>query len=548
MLRERPLRPCARYGEPTMNTAGRKRIEHILTTILCTHAALAANVAVDETATISHLPDRTVVTLTQSGTVTVTEGGSFEVLLVGGGGGGGGLVSSDTSATAGGGGAGGVIHLQSLDLTAGTYEVVIGAGGAVWDTDENAAKGKPTTAFGYTAYGGGPGGKALNMTSGGRDGASGGGNSSNYGTKGYIGKAVHSADGNLGHDGGDSAGTYSGGGGGGGAGTAANGNKGGDGYACSITGTEVYYAGGGGGYTDDTNGLGGGNGYYGGGGRMNRTGGNGIVILSFTTSTSFRELFNDGEGGVKTKGRDSRGDFILHTFTENGSFSLPLPGKVEVLLVGGGGGGGGGASGQDVNARAGGGGGGGVIHKAELLLDAGTYPIVIGHGGAKNMGQTGEYDTYRGGATTAFGLTAYGGGYGAMSLNFTNGGDGASGGGNSRNFSAQSGLIGKAIYGEHENLGHDGAAAVGVYGGGGGGGGAGTAADGKQGGDGYSCSISGAVVYYGGGGGGDGVDSNGLGGGNTSFGGGGLQKNAGGAGVVIVRYARLMDGTTVFVR
>lgn len=510
--------------------------------------ASAVMVTGDENSQTTYLEDRAVITVTQSGTLTVTEPGEIEILLVGGGGGGGGLADSDKSAAAGGGGAGGVIHRTSLSVAAGTYDVTVGAGGAVWVSDENAAKGKPTTAFGLTAYGGGPGGKALNLTSGGRDGASGGGNSSNYGTLGYVGKAIYGNQGNLGHDGGSAVSTYGGGGGGGGAGTAANGSKGGDGYACSITGGEVYYAGGGGGYTDDTNGLGGGNGCYGGGGRMNRTGGDGVIIVSFPYSIHYEDVFEDGVGGLKKKGRDSKGCFYTHTFTADGEFSVSHPAQVEVLLVGGGGGGGGGAAGYEASARAGGGGGGGVIYRESVLLPAGTYPIAIGKGGVKNMGQQGEFESYKGGSTTAFGMTAFGGGYGAMSLNFTGGSDGASGGGNSRDFNAKEGYVGRAIHTGDENLGHDGSSAVGVYGGGGGGGGAGTAADGKKGGDGYPCQITGAIEYYGGGGGGDDDASNGLGGGIDAFGGGGRQKSAGGNGVVIIRYARPRYGFPVIIK
>ena len=244
----------------------------------------AASVIGDGNAQSFTIRGKSVVVFTQNGTLRVTEPCIAEILLVGGGGGGGGIDSSDASACGGGGGGGGVIHRTSFSLNQGTYQITIGAGGAVWDTDESAAHGKPTTAFGLTAYGGGPGGKALNMTNGGRDGASGGGNSSRYGTKGYVGKAVYASDGNLGHDGDDAVSTYEGGGGGG-AGTAATGSRGGDGYACSITGTEVYYAGGGGGKDDDTNGLGAGATNFGGGGRMNRAGGNGVVIVSLGTAS-----------------------------------------------------------------------------------------------------------------------------------------------------------------------------------------------------------------------------------------------------------------------
>ncbi|MGI5869884.1 MAG: glycine-rich domain-containing protein [Kiritimatiellia bacterium] len=509
----------------------------------------------DANATTIANSNRTVIAVTQSGKVFVNEPCEVELLIVGGGGGGGGVWANhtDKSMRGGGGGGGGVIHKASHSLTPGEYDIAIGAGGvANTNWNQTTAQGGDTTAFGFTAKGGGCGAMANNAC-GGSNGASGGGNSMNFSSQtGWAGKAIYTDDPhyNLGHDSGAAAGVYSGGGGGGGAGTAGNGIYGGDGYLCSITGAEVHYAGGGGGNLDASNGQGGGTASHGGGGRHSTPGGNGIVILSF--ANGYKEAFDDGMGGVKKMGSDANGLFCTHTFATNGTFTLPHAGLVEILLVGGGGGGGGVAAGQDGNTRSGGGGGGGVIHRQAFVLHAGEHPIVIGEGGIVNMGTA--FDDCTGGATTAFGLTAHGGGYGAMSLRFTPAGTGGSGGGGSKDWN------GNAFPGRDPspaaiadgNLGNRGGDPVGVYGGGGGGGGAGAAASGKQGGDGHLCSISGTDVHYAGGGGGDG-GCNGLGGGVNSYGGGGMGAGrwsctAGGPGVVIVRYARKPPVTTVIVK
>ena len=65
-----------------------------------------------------------------------------DVLIVGGGGGGG-------ISIGGGGGGGGVVHLRGLSVAAGTYSMVVGAGGASGTVGSNSA------AFSSTAYGGG---------------------------------------------------------------------------------------------------------------------------------------------------------------------------------------------------------------------------------------------------------------------------------------------------------------------------------------------------------------------------------------------------------
>lgn len=75
----------------------------------------------------------------------------------GGGGGEGSLVSGDSFYNGGGGGAGGYQSTQYAQAISGTHEITIGAGGAVGQ------KGGTTSAFGFNATGGAPGG---NITAG----------------------------------------------------------------------------------------------------------------------------------------------------------------------------------------------------------------------------------------------------------------------------------------------------------------------------------------------------------------------------------------------
>lgn len=250
----------------------------------------------------------------------------------------------------------------------------------------------------------------------------------------------------------------------------------------------------------------------------------------------------------------------------NGNVTLDFDTSVEYLIVGGGGGGGAWVGG--------GGGGGGALTGTSDLTDA-SYAINVGVGGvgmiynsiAVQRGST------SGGNSSAFGLTALGGGRGGNFSGFdaTSGG---SGGGQGGNQSAAAGTNGQGFAGGRG----DGVGTWGfVAGGGGGAGGAGgsaTSARAGAGGIGLASTIEGALNYYGGGGGG-GVHSSGgaaagfggLGGGangavntatpapngvaNTGGGGGGTgrvnnldsQGGNGGSGIVIARYLGASAGS-----
>ncbi len=522
------------------------------------------------------LYEDTVLVFRQSGTLHVTGSGYVEILAVGGGGGGG---ANGTSYGGAGGGAGGVVHLTDQFVTGGNYSVVVGSGGAVGSAGETTTVSGSGVAI--NAYGGGEGAAGGSSSKGG-NGASGGGSSIASGGSALVGgEAIYSSALNRGNDGGGASNPF-GGGGGGGAGAvgettgSSTPGRGGEGYCCTIVGTNVWYGGGGAGFRnkfDVSGGCGGGGSCvkatdgqsstsgagvdgHGGGGCGGAAGGKGIVIVRYH-KISYKTAFTGATGGTRTR---RQGSFI-HTFTEDGTFMMPVDGLVEVLLVGGGGGGGVNDSSGNGWQGGGGGGAGGVVHVTNMVLRAGSYAVVIGDGG--EIGVNGEN-------TAAFGKLAYGGGagarydgrgtsqvseegpYGRIGLS------GASGGGSTHVANVYSGLAvagGSAIYGEEGNLGHDGGACTHQYGASGGGG-AGEAGGNNNGGvpgvggRGYSCDISGLMTYYAGGGagfrrgqrvaggegGGGACNDTEAGPGVDGLGGGGCGGAKGGSGVVIIRY------------
>tara|TARA_R110002167_G_scaffold169443_1_gene367388 strand:+ start:547 stop:2070 length:1524 start_codon:yes stop_codon:yes gene_type:complete len=272
-----------------------------------------------------------------------------------------------------------------------------------------------------------------------------------------------------------------------------------------------------------------------------------------TLAAGVKEVGFSATGGSITKS----GDYTIHTFNGSGTFTPNSAGNVDYLIVAGGGAGG--------NWHAGGGGAGGVLTAASLSVTAQGYPIVIGEGGTGGTSSLGN----NGGNSTAFGLTAIGGGRGGNYSATPPASGGSGGGGNGVATSAHNtGAAGTAGQG---NAGGNAASAHG----GGGGGGAGAVGgstgntDGAAGGVGVANSYSGSSVYYGGGGGGGswqntstgGIGGNGGGGNgsynlntnpptqgtaNTGGGGGGagsqgnntsyVGQTTGGSGVVIIRY------------
>jgi hypothetical protein len=262
-------------------------------------------------------------------------------LVVAGGGGGGAALSGG----AGGGGAG-AVRIGTSSFSVGSYAISVGAGGAGGSTFSGSSGTDSAIVTVVTATGGGGGGTGSSGTSpssefNGKNGGSGGGGGADGSTSGTAG---------TGTTGGNNGGTgfasgtgnnRAGGGGGGAGGTGSNAasataGNGGAGTASSISGTSVTYGGGGGGGspgsagsggsggggaggdsaagTAGTDGLGGGGGGASdsvGGFLAGGDGGNGVVVISYTTGSMF------ATGGVIT----FSGGNTIHTFSIPSGFT-----------------------------------------------------------------------------------------------------------------------------------------------------------------------------------------------------------------------------------
>ena len=236
--------------------------------------------------------------------------------------------------------------------------------------------------------------------------------------------------------------------------------------------------------------------------------------------------------------------YDYYTFTSSGTLTVGTAGYADVLIVASGAGGG--------SGQGGGGGGGGVIAQ-QVFLDAASYTVTIGAGGAGgDPGANGNY--------SAIGrLAAVFGGGGGGGNNVRNGRSSAatSGGGSGPNNAIAPDLIGTA----QGQTGGNGASNNAGGGGGTSSAGANAVANTSSGngGGGLSSSLNNTTTTYGGGGGGgasagtagSGTDGGGNGGvsgvagsnGSANRGGGGGGGGAsaaggnGGSGVVIVRVA-----------
>jgi hypothetical protein len=244
-------------------------------------------------------------TFTSSGTLSVTQSGDVEVLMVAGGGGGGSAANSFWE-TGGGGGAGGLIHKTGFRVDDNTnYTVTIGAGGGGGLNQTNttpsnrSGDGSNTTFSTLTAVGGGGGGGAYYSAN---IGGSGGGADSYLYQPGANGTQFQGYAGGAGN--GQSSSLLGAAGGGGGAGgigqngqsgSPYKGGDGGIGQSFTFTGnTPTYYAGGGGGKTA-INGSGpGGSGGSGGGGNGGAAGG---VVLGDSGAPN---TGGGGGGGLST--------------------------------------------------------------------------------------------------------------------------------------------------------------------------------------------------------------------------------------------------------
>jgi hypothetical protein len=282
--------------------------------------------------------------------------------------------------------------------------------------------------------------------------------------------------------------------------------------------------------------------------QLDITGGGGVGALQLPTGTTAQRPGSPAIG--QTRFNSSINAFEYYNGTSWQQVVGNLTYSASYLIVAGGGSGGASTYVQNVGAGGGGGGAGGLLTGSLTLVQGSTYSFVVGAGGA-GVG-AGSVPTYlngnAGNNSTALGLTAVGGGYGAST---GSGGSGGSGGGGSYSGAGGSGTSGQG------NAGGSGAGTAGgaPAGSGGGAGAAGTVN--AAGGVGVASSITGSSVYYAGGGGatdwsgtvragGNGGGGQGGGGGtatsgtaNTGGGGGGsgygsVNSGSGGSGVVII--------------
>lgn len=127
-------------------------------------------------------------------------------------------------------------------------------------------------------------------------------------------------------------------------------------------------------------------------------------------------------GGTYTEA----GGYAYHTFTTSGTLSVTGSIDIEYLVVAGGGPGGRGSA-SGIGSGGSGGGAGGYLSGTTTLADT-DYTIVIGAGGpAPSI--SADAATNNGGNSTAFGLTAIGGGHGSRKSSYAPANGGSGGGG-----------------------------------------------------------------------------------------------------------------------
>jgi len=240
-------------------------------------------------------------------------------------------------------------------------------------------------------------------------------------------------------------------------------------------------------------------------------------------------------GGTSSSITDSGQNYTLLAFTTDGTLTVSTAGLFDVLIVGGGSGGGGSSGNHGFSGGAGGGG----VFRTTVYLDATSYAVTVGAGGAGNTIGGSSSIAVTATLATVGGLVAT---YGGQSLTFSNtfvvqqsnpkGINGACGAGQGSttvpNFGIGAGVSGLGFAGGASSN-------TGSYTGGGGGGGgagavgnAGSSNTGGNGGAGKDVSTffgqSAGTTYKGGGGGGGATTTNGsagLGNGANNTGGGG---------------------------
>ena len=243
-------------------------------------------------------------TFTADGNFVVGQSGTVDMLIVGGGGGGGNYLG-------GGGGGGAALLVQSRDITAATYAVSVGAGGAGGQDEDTADNGHQGTGsyfgsdYASTYLFARPGGGGAGHGTGAGDangtyavgtaavtisGTGNGGGGASAGSSAGVGydptdRSVSAPSGetwtlysnNAGGNG-NAGSSHASGGGGGAGGAGANGpssGNGGTGQQINIDGNNYYWGGGGGGGSITRQSSGGNGGLGGGGGAGHQNGGGG---------------------------------------------------------------------------------------------------------------------------------------------------------------------------------------------------------------------------------------------------------------------------------
>ena len=259
--------------------------------------------------------------------------------------------------------------------------------------------------------------------------------------------------------------------------------------------------------------------------------------MRFNTSTGKAEFYNataaawvgTAVAGVVAAGGtvydvDVEGTtYRVHVFTDTGNstFNVSKGGQIEYLIVAGGGSGGSG-EGNPAGDGPGGGGAGGLLTGFTTVTPQ-TYTITVGSGASTRVTGTSQ-NGLSGADSSAFSLTAIGGGRGAREEGPGGAGGSGGGGGGSCISGRKAGGAGTAGQGNAGGTGGDSGCSRRA---GAGGGGAGIAGGddrgslGGNGGNGLLIGITGLNVYYAGGGGGGNAQSNGGTPGTGGYGGGG---------------------------
>lgn len=285
-----------------------------------------------------------------------------------------------------------------------------------------------------------------------------------------------------------------------------------------------------------------------------------VGMIRYNTDTNVMETYTTvgwqslsdtqaGTGGSIT----TTGGYTIHTFTSGGTFTPTYSGPVETLIVA--------AGGSGAAGIGGGGGGGGLIFATGVAVTGGTaYPIGVG-GQSPTPGAGHGPQGAQGAPSSAFGITAIGGGggcgYYSPGPSVGTGGSGGGGPGYAYSSGYRPGAVGTSGQGHPGGYGwHGGGAVHTSYSGsvhaGGGGGGAGEPGYNRQGtdintaglghfpnnngpaqrwdvsnrgqasgGNGTAYTVSGTEQYYSGGGGGGTHGQYGYGQNNGGLGGGG---------------------------